>query len=283
MKPISNTAFYSCGVRMQDAENDKSVCQDVYAKCFMDGRGLSILHNFFDEKKPNAGVLARHRMIDDFIRAELLLNPGLQIILIGAGFDSRAYRLPGGDWIELDEPKIIAYKNKRLPVESCENKLQRIAIDFDKDNLADKLADLATERPVLVVFDGVFSYLQEEAIKQNLLILRNLFPAHKLVCDLMNRAFHKRYLSSLQHKFGELGAGFKFVAKKPSQLFLDSQYQLLEKHSIIAKAIEYSLIRVPKLLFKMLFGTLEQGYALYIFKTSSAERQDMPLAKSVDC
>ena len=32
MKPISLTAFYCCGVRMRDAESDKPVCGDVYAK-----------------------------------------------------------------------------------------------------------------------------------------------------------------------------------------------------------------------------------------------------------
>jgi len=49
MKPISNTAFYCCGVRVKDAENEKSVCQDVYAKEFMDARGLDILVVFKTE------------------------------------------------------------------------------------------------------------------------------------------------------------------------------------------------------------------------------------------
>ena len=35
MKPISKTAFYCCGVRMQDAERQKPVCGDNYAKVFM--------------------------------------------------------------------------------------------------------------------------------------------------------------------------------------------------------------------------------------------------------
>jgi len=35
MKPISNTAFYCGGVRMQDAENEKPVCGDIYAREFM--------------------------------------------------------------------------------------------------------------------------------------------------------------------------------------------------------------------------------------------------------
>jgi len=75
MKPISNTAFYCCGVRMQDAENEKSVCLDIYAKDFMDERGLEILSAFKAEKNPNAGNAARHRIIDDIISAELVNNP----------------------------------------------------------------------------------------------------------------------------------------------------------------------------------------------------------------
>ncbi|MGZ5028566.1 MAG: hypothetical protein ACXWAT_15480 [Methylobacter sp.] len=63
MKPISNTAFYCCGVRMQDAENDKSICGGIYAKEFMDERGLNILSSFDAEKNPNAGNAARHRII----------------------------------------------------------------------------------------------------------------------------------------------------------------------------------------------------------------------------
>ncbi len=39
---------------MQDAENEKSVCQDIYAKDFMDIRGLDILAAFKSEKNPNA-------------------------------------------------------------------------------------------------------------------------------------------------------------------------------------------------------------------------------------
>lgn len=270
MKAISKTAFYCCGVRMQDAENEKSVCRDIYAKEFMDGRGLSILHSFFDEKKPNAGNVARHRIIDDFIRNELNANPELQVILIGAGFDSRAYRLNGGTWIELDEPTIIAHKNRRLPIEKCQNKLQRISIDFDKESLEDKLPGLSTSQPVIVIFEGVFIYLREAVIQQTLLTLQRLFPKHKLACDLMTRTFQKKYSRSLHYKFGEMGAGFQFTPKKPSELFLNANYQLAEKYSIIGKAIEYGSIKLPKFIFKTLMGTLENGYSIYVFESRSS-------------
>ena len=105
MKPISRTAFYSCGVRMQDAERSTSVCGDSYAKAFMNEEGLRILEAFQDETSPNASNVARHRIIDDFLRQELLANPSLCVVIIGAGFDSRAFRLKGGTWVELDEPQ----------------------------------------------------------------------------------------------------------------------------------------------------------------------------------
>jgi O-methyltransferase involved in polyketide biosynthesis len=104
MKPISRTAFYCCGVRMRDAERIDPVCGDGYAKAFMNSEGLQILEAFREETKPNASNVARHRIIDDLLREELLADRQLCVVIIGAGFDSRAYRLKGGTWVELDEP-----------------------------------------------------------------------------------------------------------------------------------------------------------------------------------
>src|SRR4051794_1024928 len=130
MKPISKTAFYCCGVRMQDAERAQPVCGDTFAKTFMNEAGLQILEAFKDEVRPNISNVGRHRMIDDLLRDELAANPDLTVVIIGAGFDTRAFRLPAGSWVELDEPPVITYKDERLPAGSSKNELQRISIDF---------------------------------------------------------------------------------------------------------------------------------------------------------
>src|SRR5690349_5736950 len=105
MKPISRTAFYCCGVRMLDAESSNPLCGDTYARLFMNEEALKFLEEFKDETGPNLGNVTRHRLIDDHLRQELLDNPALRVIIIGAGFDTRAYRLKGGSWVELDEPQ----------------------------------------------------------------------------------------------------------------------------------------------------------------------------------
>ena len=40
--PVSNTAYYCCGVRMDDARQPSPLGNDIYAARFMDQRGLTI-------------------------------------------------------------------------------------------------------------------------------------------------------------------------------------------------------------------------------------------------
>lgn len=261
-------AFYCCGVRMKDAEADNPVCSDKYAKIFMNDEGLQIYEAFKDELEPNASNVARHRIIDDLLRQELSADPNLRIVLIGAGFDTRAYRLKGGKWAELDEPQIITYKNERLPINECNNELQRIPINFSTDSLEQKLLQFSTGAPVVVVIEGVFMYLRKDVIEHLLNTLRHLFGNHKLICDLMSREFLEKYARTLHEKIVQIGASF-IVMDAPHKIFIDSGYRLAENISIVVKAIEFRSIRIPTSLFQMFFRTLSKGYSVYVFEYKS--------------
>ena len=252
---------------MQDAESSHPVCGDIYAKNFMNEDGLQIFEAFKDDVSPNASNVARHRIIDDLLRQKLSANPELRIFIIGAGFDSRAFRLKGGSWIEFDEPQVIAYKNERLPVANCENELHRIPIDFSNDSLEEKLLPFSNTGQVIFVIEGVLMYLDKNVIRQTLETLRNVFPQHQLICDLMNRKFFEKYSKNLHNKIAAIGTSFKFTAENPQQLFLENGYELKENISIVEKASEFELLNVPKVLLKTLFRTLANGYAIYVFNS----------------
>lgn len=266
MKPISKAAFYCCGVRMQDAESSNPVCGDIYARSFMNEDGLRILEAFQDETSPNVSNVARHRIIDDLLRQELFVHPDLCVVIIGAGFDSRAFRLKGGAWVELDEPQVIAYKNERLPAANCENELQRISIDFSTDSLAEKLSAFSSRSPIAIVIEGVFLYLEEEAIGRLLQTLRRLLPRHQLICDLMNREFFEKYGQTLHEKLTGMGAAFKFTADNPEEIFLNNDYRRTGRVSVVEKAVEFELIKIPKILLKTALRTLASGYRIYVFE-----------------
>ncbi len=244
MKPISKTAFYCCGVRMEDAESARPICGDSYARLFMSDEGLRILGTFKSDVRANAVNVTRHRIVDDILRREISLNPHLPVVLVGAGFDSRAYRLQGGSWVELDEPQVIAYKDGRLPSSDCPNSLHRIAIDFSTGSLEDALAPFARREPVLVVVEGVLMYLAESQIRELLRCLRSAFPRHELVCDLMSRAFLEKYANAVHDKVADLGATL-YTVEQPEALFHGCGYRLRDRISIPGRAVQLGAIGPP--------------------------------------
>ena len=98
MDAIARTAYYCCGVRAQDAASAQPLCGDMYAQRFMTEEGREIFSRFEDLKNPNRSNATRARIIDDWLRQRLAADPRQRIILLGAGFDSRAFRLSGGRW-----------------------------------------------------------------------------------------------------------------------------------------------------------------------------------------
>src|SRR5262249_28097986 len=158
-------------------------------KRFMDGEGLRVFEAFRSEKLPNISNVVRCRIIDELVEREIAAHPLTSIVSVGAGFDTRPYRLRGGEWYELDEPQLIDYKERQLPFTESPNPLRRYRVDFASGSLGERLLDIPVQGNVVVVIEGVFMYLSPDAIAATLRALRERFPRHVLLCDLMNRAF----------------------------------------------------------------------------------------------
>lgn len=239
----------------------------------MNEEGLQILRLFKDETRPNTSNVGRHRIIDDLLRQELNVNQNLTVVIIGAGFDSRAFRLKGGTWIELDEPQVITYKEERLPAARSENELHRISIDFATDSLEQKLASFADRSPVTVVVEGVLMYLEEAAIDQLLQTLRRLFPRHRLICDLMTRDFFETAASTIHEKLTGMGATFKFAVDNPEEVFIRNGYRQLETIPIIEQSVLLEAGAIPPEVWQTIQPTLPRGYSIHVFETSQRDAE----------
>ncbi len=268
MKPIVDTAFYCCGVRMDDAARAYSLCHDTYAKMFMCNYGLRIYDTFKDQGASNASIIIRHRIIDELLERMLRAEPDLCITTLGAGFDSRPYRLEGGTWFELDDPALITYKNTLLPAEKCGNKLQRVSIDYDADELDEKLAMIAaasTGRPMVFVLEGVLIYLNTTESRRLLDALDRHFPHHGLICDLVSSAMVDQYGHGLKTLLKDMGAPFKAV-EKPTVLFSNAGYHLKDTVSVVDKSIDLGLNAVPKVIWDTFFKDEVKGNAVYVWE-----------------
>lgn len=236
MNPISNTAYYCCGVRMEDAKKIRSICNDVYAERFMDEKGRQIFEPFKSEKMSNISNITRCRLIDDYLLAELAENNKLTIISIGAGFDTRPYRFTGGNWLEIDESQIISYKNEILPVEECSNPLRRISIDFAHESLTEKLVQVSNEEYTIFVIEGVFMYLEPEAIKTTISAIQGLYPKHVLYCDLMTNKFFTKFAQSVHSKLVLSGGMFSERPDSPEEIFIQHGYKRIERMPMFKRA-----------------------------------------------
>ncbi len=116
------------------------------------------------------GIMCRKRYID-----EKLIDSISQIdavVNLGAGFDTRSYRLEGLSSIpiwEVDQPETIKTKQKQLLkiFEDIPAHVHFASIDFDHDNLSTILGSLgySYEKRTFFIWEGVTQYLTNTGIQ----------------------------------------------------------------------------------------------------------------------
>lgn len=269
---VSNTAFYCCGIRMEDASRRQSICNDHYASRFMDERGLEIYEPFKTEIMPKISNIARCRIIDDKLQDEINKHGNSIVITIGAGFDTRPYRLQGAQWIELDEPHLIDYKNEKLPISECNNSLQRIPINFASETIKEKLHAVDNSKHIIIVIEGVFLYLEQQDIKNTIDQLQSLFPRHILLCDLLNKAFFERYTKPVHDKLVESGGTFSERQEKPEEIFINNNYKEISRTPLVVRARQLGMywdyLKIPGFIVDIFFLMklkVLTGYAVHRF------------------
>jgi methyltransferase (TIGR00027 family) len=117
----------------------------------------------------------RTRVIDDMVR-KFVAAGGRQLVLLGAGYDCRALRLPelaDTRVLEVDHPATQTRKREVLERLDATSRSRYLAWDFEDRPLADlpdALADLGLDRRarVLTIWEGVTMYLTPGAIDASL-------------------------------------------------------------------------------------------------------------------
>ncbi len=131
-----------------------------------------VVERYADRRSPGArtSVIARTAYIDDAVRAAVAGGVE-QVVILGAGFDCRAHRMPElarVDVFEVDRADTQAAKRARLPgVDVADRRAVRyVAVDFLRDDVGAVLeaAGWQPRRRSLFVWEGVTGYLTEPAV-----------------------------------------------------------------------------------------------------------------------
>ncbi len=138
-------------------------------------------------------LIARDRYIDDFLQQSL--DAGLeQLVILGAGLDSRPYRFPelksGIKIFEVDHPASQATKLRKLAeiFGKLPTHVTFVAIDFTREDLAERLFAHAYDPALktLFIWQGVTQYLDPQAVDGTLaFVARNSAPGSRIIFDYM--------------------------------------------------------------------------------------------------
>ena len=139
-------------------------------------------------------AIARERHIGDIMQREAA-GDARQIVILGAGFDTRAYRLPvdGLPVFEVDHPVTQAQKRQALRgvVDPLPANVVFVPVDFDRDDLGQQLAlaGYDAHKRTLFVWQGVTMYLTPQGIDHTLaFIAGHAAPGSLVVFDFMDSA-----------------------------------------------------------------------------------------------
>jgi methyltransferase (TIGR00027 family) len=161
---------------------------DPYAERFLrpSGYALALLSRvpplralivrIVDRKWPGArtSAVARTRLVDDLVK-QAVRGGVAQVVLLGAGFDTRAYRIPeiaAARIFEVDHPATQAVKIRRVAslIAAAPYRVAHVAVDFQRQSLDTALRAAGFGRDVrsFVVWEGVTNYLSAPAVDATL-------------------------------------------------------------------------------------------------------------------
>lgn len=249
IRDISDTAAWVAVYRARESERADPVFRDPFARRLAGERGEAIVAGLKAARRYTWSYTARTHSFDAFVAREVAAGADM-VVNLAAGLDARPYRLdlpPALQWVEVDLPALVAYKEEVLSGEKPVCALERVKLDLS-DAAARRalLAELGRRaRRILVLSEGLIVYLTEEEARG---LARDLAspPYERWAIDLVT----PRLLRMLQKQVGtalsEAGAPLRFAPPGGAAFFAEAGWRALEVHSMLHTAAR--LRRLPLLM-----------------------------------
>jgi methyltransferase (TIGR00027 family) len=188
--PFASTAYWIAAVRARETARPDRLFDDPWATALAGDLGTEVLARA--ERAAggeNPYLPVRTRFIDDVLVSGA--SGCLQIVLLGAGFDTRAFRLAvaeGVRWFEIDRAEIFERKETILARAAARPRRLRIIVQADlaSDWPARLLAQgFDPAAPTAWVAEGLFVYLADQSVESLLIRTRRISAVGSLlVADL---------------------------------------------------------------------------------------------------
>jgi methyltransferase (TIGR00027 family) len=255
---VAKTALFVAAVRARETERVDPLFNDRLSSLLAGPEGMAWLaaseadpaSNYRRDSFPYLEV--RTRWFDDWARDAVATSGARQLVLLGAGMDTRAFRLrwPEGFKVwEIDTPELFALKEARLHSAGVRAGCNRNAVEADLTSRSWvrmlQGRGFEKDQPTVWLAEGLFLYLTAVDVKQ---ILRgaasistkgSFFGAEIISKELLQRRAQQWALR--RRKDG--GIPWVFAADDPEELFRSSGWKVDRKVGALEAA--KALRRLP--------------------------------------
>ena len=168
---------------------DERICYDPYAVHFISPEIIKFGMEHPEEAKVliqdteklfpglSSSIMARVRYFDDFTKKSIA--EGLeQLVVLGAGYDTRAYRieeLKDVKVFEIDHPNTQSFKIQKIGdiFGSLPDHVTYVPVDFEEETFDQKLFDNGydSSKKTLFIMEGLVMYIPPKAVAKTLLFI----------------------------------------------------------------------------------------------------------------
>ncbi|MFV2068959.1 MAG: SAM-dependent methyltransferase, partial [Pirellulales bacterium] len=238
---LTSSAEMIAGVR---ARESGELFSDPYATAMAGQHGVALAARFCERSPQLGGMVAARTWHLDSHLSHFLAAGGRNVVILGVGWDMRAFRLnlPAGTRVfELDLPPVLSERRRRLADLSIPNPpgvtRTEVPIDLITMPLASVMRDhLSPDQSVFVAWEGMSMYFNEDEAHR---ILRGMAPMFghsdsRLWCDVVRRdaiqrpqkygASVERFMRAMQI----LGEPFRFGVERAEDYFNANGFRCLK-------------------------------------------------------
>jgi len=253
VRNISDTARWAAYFRAQETARPDALFRDPYAERLAGQHGVDIANTIPDGNKHAWAWVTRTYLFDQFITQELEQGADM-VVNLAAGLDARPYRmkLPASlQWIEVDLPEILAYKEEVLRNEKPSCALERLRLDLSNGNARRELFANLNQRAkkIVVVTEGLLIYLGREEVAALARDLASGTNFQRWVLDMASPGLLKMMQKTAGKHLSEVGAPFRFAPEEGPDFFKAHGWEPVTVKGMLKTAAKF---KRPPLLLRLI-------------------------------
>ncbi len=250
---VATTALFVAAVRARENERSDPLFRDELSSLLAGQEGLAWLarsevdptSNYHRDSFPYLEV--RTRYFDDWALQAVRECEAKQLVLLGAGMDTRAFRLPWPEafrfW-EVDTPELFALKEARLQSAGVRLSCDRIVVEADLTSAGwvGSLLDAGFKKksPSVWLAEGLFQYLTATDVRQILQGAASVAsPGSRFGAEIISLEFLRRRSNQARlQRRKDRGTPWVFGTDDPEALFRPRGWKVGGKVGALEVAME---------------------------------------------